>query len=205
MASTPGPEQHSETSRRSPRWWRRMLVAARRANIYMWLEIVAALSLAVMFATSYIALTQAPDPRKLVPSAQAAAMLIGTLIPALSLIVLLGRRLAIRRAGGTTARLHVNLVFFFSLVAAIPTLFVAVFASFMFQAGVQFWFSDNSRGILENANSLASGYYEENQKEVAAETVAMAADLRRNMQEAAMTSAAFVDNFYIQVLYRKFN
>ena len=41
-------------------------------------------------------------------------MLVGTLIPALALLVLFGRRLAIRRAGGTTARLHVNLVFFFS-------------------------------------------------------------------------------------------
>src|SRR6187551_3288061 len=202
MASTPGPEQHSETSRRSPRWWRRMLVAARRANIYMWLEIVAALSLAVMFATSYIALTQAPDPRKLVPSAQAAAMLIGTLIPALTLVVLFGRRLVIRRAGGTTARLHVNLVFFFSLVAAIPTLLVAVFASFLFQAGMAFWFSDDSRGILVNANELAEGYYHENQRDVANETTFMVADLRENLREAPMTSSVFADNYAFQAVYR---
>ena len=205
MASTPGPEQQPDSSRRSPRWWRRTLVAARRANLYFGLEIAAAMALVVMFVGSYVGLTGAPDPKKLVPSGQAAAMLIGTLIPALALVVLFGRRIAIRRAGGTTARLHVNLVFFFSLVAAIPTLFVAVFASFLFQSGVEFWFSDSSRGILENANSLASGYYEENQKEVGDETVAMANDLRLNMQEAALTSAAFVDNFYIQVLYRKLN
>ncbi|HEU4650327.1 MAG TPA: PAS domain-containing sensor histidine kinase, partial [Croceibacterium sp.] len=128
MASPPGPEHASEASRHSPRWWRRMLVAARRGNIYLWLEILAATSLAVMLATSYLAVSRA-DPSRLIPAAQAAAMLVGTLIPALSLLVLFGRRLAIRRAGGTTARLHVNLVFFFSLVAAIPTLLVAVFAS----------------------------------------------------------------------------
>src|SRR6186713_1969467 len=191
MVARTDPLSAYSASRRSPRWWRRALVTSRRANFYMWLEIVAALSLAVMFATSYIALTEAPDPRKLVPSAQAAAMLIGTLIPALSLIVLLGRRLAIRRAGGTTARLHVNLVFFFSLVAAIPTLFVAVFASFMFQSGVQFWFSDDRRGILENANELARGYYDENQREVGAEATAMAGDLRFFLQSMDRTSAEF--------------
>jgi two-component system nitrogen regulation sensor histidine kinase NtrY len=167
MASPPGPEHVSETIRRSPRWWRRMLVTARRANFYMWLEIVAAGVLVIMLSSSYFALTEAADPRKLVPSAQAAAMLLGTLIPALTLVVLFGRRLVIRRAGGTTARLHVNLVFFFSLVAAIPTLLVAVFASFLFQAGMAFWFSDDSRGILVNANELAEGYYHENQRDVA--------------------------------------
>ena len=79
-------------------------------------------------------------------------MLVGTLIPAMTLVVLFGRRLAIRRAGGTTARLHVNLVFFFSLVAAVPTLLVAVFASILFQTGVAFWNSDSARGLFENAN-----------------------------------------------------
>jgi non-ribosomal peptide synthetase component E (peptide arylation enzyme) len=45
MASPPGPEPVIETTRRFPRWWRRMLVAARRANFYMWLEIAAAVVL----------------------------------------------------------------------------------------------------------------------------------------------------------------
>ena len=57
---------------------------------------------------------------------------IGTLIPAIALVVLFGRRLAIRRAAGSTARLHVRMVFFFSMVAAIPTLLVAGFAAFLF-------------------------------------------------------------------------
>src|SRR5690606_25567255 len=118
------------------------------------------------------------EPERLVPSGQAAAMLVGTLIPALALVVLIGRRLAIRRAGGTTARLHVNLVFFFSLIAAIPTLFVAVFASLLFQSGVEFWFSDQQRGILENTNSLARGFYDQNQRQVGDNTVTMASDLR---------------------------
>jgi len=202
MASPPGPEPELRRTRRSPRWWRRSLVIARRANFYLWLEIVAAVTLVTMLATSYLALTRAADPRQLVPSTQAAAMLVGTLIPAMTLVVLIGRRLAIRRAGGTTARLHVNLVFFFSLVAAIPTLLVAIFASFLFQTGVAFWFSDDSRGILENANELAVGYYQENQRDVANETVFMVDDLRDYLREGTLTDADFDDGYAFQAVYR---
>ncbi len=130
-------------------------------------------------------------------------MLVGTLLPALGLIVLWGRRIAKRRAGGTTGRLHVNLVFFFSLLAAIPTLFVAVFASILFQSGVQFWFSDDSRGILDNANELARGYYDENQRAVGDNTLAMAIDLRFFLQTMAINSPEFVEQYFLQVYSRE--
>src|SRR5690606_24225363 len=166
MVTSSSPDSVPQAHRASPRWWRRSLVAARRANLYLWLEIVAAVALAIMLAISFFALTGGHDSTRLVPSAQAAAMLVGTLIPAMALVVLFGRRLAIRRAGGTTARLHVNLVFFFSLVAAVPTLLVAIFASILFQTGVAFWNSDSARGLFENANQLAQGYYEQSQEDV---------------------------------------
>ncbi len=179
-----------------------MIVAARRANLYMWLEIAAAGALVVMLATGYLALTGARDPGELVPSGQAAALLIGTLIPAMALLVLAGRRLAIRRAGSTSARLHVNLVFIFSLMAAIPTILVAVFAGFLFQWGVQFWFSGERRGLLENANELAQGYYDDNQHQMANEAVAMAGDLRFLLQDWPMADARFIEQYGLQALAR---
>jgi two-component system, NtrC family, nitrogen regulation sensor histidine kinase NtrY len=191
--------------RRSPRWWRRVQVIGRRANLFFWLEVLCAAALLGMLTSSYLTLADWADERTLVPSVQASAMLIGTLIPALGLLVLFGRRLAIRRAGGTTARLHVNLVFFFSLVAAIPTLLVAVFASYLFQSGVEFWFSSQSRGILENANELARGYYDQSQGDVEQETVAMAVDLRYELGRNSLTSPAFASTYSLQVLFRKFN
>lgn len=205
MASAPGPDIVSHPAHRSPRWWRRALVVSRRVNLFLWLEVLAAAALLGMLVSAYLTLAGTSDPGTLVPSGQAAAMLVGTLIPALTLIVLAGRRIAIRRAGGTSARLHVNLVFFFSLVAAIPTLFVAVFASVMFQSGVEFWFSDNQRGMLENANRLAQGYYEENQLDMSNTTVAMASDLRFVMQDPQYPfgSDAFVEQFYLQVVARE--
>lgn len=200
-----GQYQASLPMRRSPRWWRRALVASRRVNLFLWLEVFSVITLLAMLGSGYLTISRTPEAGQLVPSGQAAAMLIGTLIPALTLIVLFGRRLAIRRAGSTTARLHVKLVFFFSLVAAIPTLLVAVFASVLFQSGVEFWFSNNSRGILENANELARGYYDENQREVGDETVAMAADLRFFLQDMELTSQEFQVQYGLQVYARKLN
>ena len=202
MDYPPGPALKVNKPRRSPRWWRRSVVVARRANFYLWLEIAAAAALVLMLGSSYLALTGIDDPQQLVPSGQAAAMLVGTLIPALALVVLFGRRIAIRRAGGTTARLHVNMVFFFSLVAAIPTLLVAVFASFLFQTGVEFWFSPQSRGLLQNANELAQGYYEQNQRDVQTETETMVADLREYLAQVPLNSADFGDNYGYQAVYR---
>ena len=189
--------------RRVPRWWRRALVTSRRANLYRWLEVVSGLALVVMVASSYLALSRAANPSEPLPSFQAAALLVGTLIPALALVVLLGRRLAIRRAGDSGARLHVKLVFFFSLVAAVPTLLVAVFASILFQSGVQFWFSANSRGILENANELARGYYDQTQRNVGDNTVTMASDLRFYLQQFPFDSPEFAEGYSLQVLQRE--
>jgi len=176
------------------------MVVARRANVYLWLEIVAAATLVVMLASSYLTLSRA-DPSRLIPSAQAAAMLVGTLIPALALLVLLGRRLAIRRAGGTTARLHVNLVFFFSLVAAVPTLLVAVFASILFQSSAGI--SENTREMMENANRLAQGYYLQAQDDVRVETATMVDDVRDYFGQVSVTSTDFLDNYAYQAVYRR--
>ena len=107
----------------------------------MLLEVAALVAVLAMFATTYLAFSNAPPDGRLLPAAQVATLLIATLIPSLGLLILFGRRMAIRRAAGSTARLHTRLVFFFSMVAAVPTLLVAAFAAFLFQSGVDFWFS----------------------------------------------------------------
>ena len=185
-------------SRRSPRWWRRFVIASRRSNFYFLLEIACALGLIAMVWSTWYTFTSAPPDGQLLPSRQVAGLLIGTLLPAMALLVLAGRRLALRRAAGSTARLHVRLVFFFSLIAAVPTLLVATFAAFLFQSGVDFWFSDDSRGLMQNANALAREYYEQNQVEVANETVAMAGDMRYYFERGTLADADFADFYRYQ-------
>ena len=199
MASHPLATAADRPARRSPRWWRKFVVASRRANFYLILEIIATLTFLPMVWTTWYTFATPPAEGQLMSSQQVALLLLGTLVPAMTLLVLMGRRLALRRAEGGTARLHVRLVFFFSLIAAIPTLLVVGFAAFLFQSGVDFWFSDSSRGVMQNANALARGYYEQNQVQVADNTVSMANVMQYYLQRYPLTEPAVTDVYSQQV------
>jgi len=192
-------------SRSSPRWWRQFLVYSRRTNFFVLLEIAASVAVLAMIVTAYFAFANAPPDGRLLPATQVATLLIATLIPSMALLVLFGRRMAIKRAAGSTARLHTRLVFFFSMVAAVPTLLVAAFAAFLFQSGVDFWFSDNSRGLMQNANELAQGYYEQNQVQVRDQTITMANDLRPFLLATSVTDDDFIDWYNLQMQGRELN
>jgi two-component system, NtrC family, nitrogen regulation sensor histidine kinase NtrY len=165
-----------------------------------------ALFVLISGATVYFFLNQKPQSEPLAPVA-AAMLLIVNLIPATTLLVLFGRRLALRRAQigniGSKQRLHVRLVGTFSLIAAIPTLLLVIFSSLLFQSGVQFWFSSSARNVLENAGALANGYYEEKRRDVADETATMAGDLRLILNQVQRDDPAFLDAYFEQVLKRK--
>ncbi|HEX2793005.1 MAG TPA: hypothetical protein VHN58_01105, partial [Croceicoccus sp.] len=156
---------------------RRFGVIWYRSNGFVLLELLLlALLLLVLFG-GWLTLGADSSTGRLLPVSTTTSLLVATLVPAMGLLMLAGRRLALRRARrltGSTGRLHVRLVFFFSLIAAVPTLLVVAFASYLFQSGVEFWFSEKSRGLLEDANQLARGYYEQNLRDIGDETVAMA-------------------------------
>lgn len=158
---------------------------------------------------TYFLLSRQSDQTDFISPPLTAALLVANLLPAMTLLVLFGRRIAKGRAAkssiGSKGRLHVRLVALFSLVASIPMLLVVIFASLLFQYGVEFWFSDRARGMLENANDLARGYYEQNQREVGEETITMANDLRNYLQQADLESPEFAEGYVFQVLSRKLN
>ncbi|MEE4315520.1 MAG: ATP-binding protein [Erythrobacter sp.] len=189
--------------RQSPRWWRRFVIASRRANIFFWLEVISAIALLLAVGATWLTYSRATAPDTLLPTMEVSLLLMATLVPAMALLVLVGRRVALRRAAGSTARLHVRLVFFFSMVAALPTLLVAGFAAFLFQTGVDFWFSDDSRGLMENANALAQNYYDANQRDVQQETLAMASDMRFILERVTITDGDFPDFYALQAQGRK--
>lgn len=187
-----------------PRWWRRMQVAARRANFFAIIELLSIAAFVLMTAITWLALNSR-DKGQLLPSDLTATLLVGTLVPAMAILVLLGRRMALRRAAeniGGTGQMHVRLVFIFSLISAVPTLLVVVFASWLFQSGVEFWFSDSSRGLLENANKLARGYYEQTQREVGYESAAMAYDTRNELAVSPIASDYF-QRFFASQVYKR--
>ena len=176
----------------------------RRVRILEILSLTALLLTAGL--TAFALINQAPDSEPLTPVA-AATLLVANLLPAAMLLMLAGRRVAIKRAAGygegERGLLHVRLVVIFSLLAAIPALILAIFASVLFQSGVQFWFSNSAQGMLENAGALAKGYYEERLRDVGDETVTMAGDIRYTLERTKPNDPAFLNFYYDQLLFRK--
>jgi two-component system nitrogen regulation sensor histidine kinase NtrY len=171
---------------------------------YYTLAVIVSVALA-----TYIFVTGDAQSERLLTPGLVAAIMIVNLVPAMTLIVLVGSRLARARAEKTMAggngRLHVRLVALFSLIAAAPTLLVVIFASLLFQYGVDFWFSDRSRGMFENAANLAEGYYQENQRQVSANTYAMATDLGKQLTQFTVDSPGFYNYYLQQVVVRSLN
>ena len=113
-------------------------------------------ALLVIIASYFIADRRPGSRRNAAEPPLVAFLLVANLVPAIGLLVLLGRRVAMRRAasigrrrtGGCTSGWSRS----FRCIAAVPTLLVVIFASLLFQYGVEFWFSDRARGMLENAS-----------------------------------------------------
>jgi two-component system nitrogen regulation sensor histidine kinase NtrY len=146
------------------------------------------------------------DPGSLLSPPVIAALLVANLIPAIALMVLFSRRVARLRAereGLGSGKLHARLVTLFSVLAAVPTVFVVIFASLLFQSGLEFWFSDRARGMLENTVQLARTTYNNEAERVAAETVAASGDLAEYLKQVPIDDPRFVDAFArLQVLNR---
>jgi two-component system nitrogen regulation sensor histidine kinase NtrY len=174
-------------------------------HFYRYAVWVIAAVLVVTAAFSIWILNRGAEPGTFVTPALIALLMVANLAPAIALMVLLSRRVAMARAardGLASARLHTRLVALFSVLAAVPTVIVAIFASLLFQSGLEFWFSDKARGMLENTVAIARSTYDAEVERVAAETETMSGDLSGYLQQVEFDDPRFVDPFSRQVLIR---
>ena len=98
-------------------------------------------------------------------AAQAIALGLWDFTLVLSLAVAIGWRLArlwaTRRSGRAGAKLHVRLVTWFSAIAMVPAIVVAVFALVTLNVGMQAWFSSNVRTALDGSVNISRQYVKE--------------------------------------------
>ena len=101
-----------------------------------------------------------------------------------------------RRHGRAGAKLHVRLVLLFGVVATVPSILVALFASAFFHYGIQAWFNDRVRTALHEGLEASQGYLTENQYDIKSDAVLMAEDLTRDGATAplGLDSQAFADD-----------
>lgn len=84
-----------------------------------------------------------------------------------------------RRKGRAAARLHVRIVAMFSLIAAVPALLMAVVATITLDQGLDRWFEQRTRQIIDNALTVAQAYLQEHAHVLRADLTAMASDVDR--------------------------
>ena len=111
------------------------------------------------------------------------ALLLANFFVALILAGLIGWRIIRlvmeRHSGIAGAKLHVRLVTMFSLIAVLPAITVAVFAVVTLDRGLDTWFSERTRAIIDNALQVAEAYLDEHHQVLRLDVLAMANDLNR--------------------------
>ncbi|HEX3421988.1 MAG TPA: ATP-binding protein [Sphingomicrobium sp.] len=177
-------------------------------RFYDRLMVLLALFLAGMLGLSAWLLSRSAEPGTLLEPPLIALLLIAILLPAIALMALYARKVAVQRAeeGGLgSGRLHVRLVALFTAIAAVPTVLVAIFASVLFQSGLEFWFSTRARNMLENTVQVAQGAYQYELGTVGDEATAMAGDLTGYLQKISIDDPQFKTAFAYQTYQRSLN
>ena len=176
-------------------------------RIYQWATIGTAILLVATLIASYFVLTRRA-PGATLSAPQIALLLVANLIPSIVLMVLLSRKIARARAvsrGIGTGQLHTRLVALFSVIAAVPTVIVAIFASLLIQSGLEFWFSDRARGMLENTVQLAQSTYDSEVNRVGAEGVTMVEDFYKMLGPKPLENPRFDEFMQFQTYQRSLN
>jgi two-component system, NtrC family, nitrogen regulation sensor histidine kinase NtrY len=191
-----------------PARWRRLLtVALRRQRLVAVFELLALVAMILAAIATFIWFRSDAMAQRLFSPPTVVLILLLNLAPTILLIMLIGRRIARRRANqsiiGTSGQLHVRLVALFSFVATVPMLIMLMVASLLFQYGVDIWYSKRARAMFENTTALSQQLYAENQQRVVAETNAMAGDVAQMLTEVPIDGDVFANEFAYQVYRRE--
>jgi len=183
-------------------WLQRERASGRFYDRLAW---VIAAFLSGMIALSIWLIQREAAPGTILRAPMIALLLILNLLPALALMVLYARKVAVRRAeaGGLgSGRLHVRLVALFSVLAVVPTVLVAIFASVLFQSGLEFWFSNRARNMLENTVEVAQGTQKYEFRRLGDEATTMAGDVNDALTKVSANDPLF-NAFLANQLYRR--
>jgi two-component system nitrogen regulation sensor histidine kinase NtrY len=108
------------------------------------------------------------------------------------------RMIAARRKRSAGSRLHLRLTGVFALMALLPTIAVAVFATLSVNMGLEAWFSDRVGRVVDSSVAAAQAYEEEHRRDLVADAHVLASVI-----DATKRATMFMDDGDIrQVLSR---
>lgn len=131
------------------------------------------------------------------------------LVILLILVALVARRIvgiwSGRRRGLAGSKLHVRLVFIFSMLALTPAVIMTIFSASFFHFGLQGWFSDRIKNAIDQSEAFAEAYMIEHQNVIKADLLAMATDLDRSADSLSINREAFERFLQTQSFLRNFS
>ncbi len=114
------------------------------------------------------------------------ADLVYTLVVAALVLYRVARMVAARRARSAGSRLHLRLTLVFALLALLPTVAVAVFATITVNMGLEGWFSDRVRNALGHSVEAAHAYQQEHRDDLSEDAAALANFLNANRRSSPL-------------------
>ena len=137
------------------------------------------------------------------------------LVILLTLLIVVCRRIIalyiLRKKGIVGSNLHIRLVFIFSLLTALPAIFMAVFSVGFFYFGLHGWLDSRVKDAVNESQAVAEAYLSEHQQLIRADILALATDLDRqapilrdNLEamEKMLKTQSFLRNFSNIVLFQ---
>lgn len=82
-----------------------------------------------------------------------------------------------RRGQTAGAELHIRIVGLFSMIALLPAIILAIFASFSLDQRLDFWFSKRITAIINSSWDVAQSFLDEHGQVIRSDIVAMATDI----------------------------
>ncbi len=189
---------------RSDGLWRRIVRWSRGRHLSTLAGILLIIAAIAAGAATYAALTETLP----VAIDQNTLMLLLTLDGVLLLLLgaVVARRIvalwAERRQGLAASRLHMRLVAVFSILAVAPAIIMAIFSALFFYVGLQSWFSDRVRLVVDESLAVAEGYLKEHQQTLSRDAEVMRNDLARLPLNIYWDPPRFRQYFQSQALMR---
>jgi two-component system, NtrC family, nitrogen regulation sensor histidine kinase NtrY len=97
-----------------------------------------------------------------------------------------------RQRGIAGAGLHIRIVGLFSLIAALPAIIVALFATVTLSRGLDTWFSDRTRSVVDSSVAVAQSYIRETSERIRDDVVSISNDLNQHREMFEKDSSGFV-------------
>ncbi len=117
------------------------------------------------------------------------ADLVYIIIVAALVLQRVARMVAARRKRSAGSRLHLRLTWVFAVMALLPTVAVAVFATLSVNMGLEAWFSDRVGRVVDNSVAAAKAYEDEHRQDLIADARVVASVI-----DATKKAAVFLDD-----------